>query len=275
MRVATGWVILSVLAIVEGVPQPRADAWPSELLAVLVEHNPWAMVIGADTPRVSLFDDGTVIRLEPRGEKDAPRLMVSQLTAAELAKVRKDVHPGAGFWKLADHYNVMPGVTDMMTTELVVYDGQKFKDTSVYGYAPEKWDPPAFTRMSTSDAGDRLPPEFERICKVLMTLKPRNAVPWQPRWLEVIVWPYEHSPEAPLPWPAKWPNLKSRMAFPQQGSMSSIILPGAEEQALREFLGQLGERQAVGIGGKKWSVEYRPVMPGSRVAQAIAKRLGK
>jgi hypothetical protein len=245
----------------DGVPQPRADAWPSELLAVLIEHNPWAMVIGADTPRVSLFADGTVIRLEPQGEKTAPRLMVSQLTAAELAKVRSAVRPAAAFWKLEKHYNVVPGVTDQMTTELVVYDGKRFNDVSVYGYS------------SVKDASDRVPAEFERLCKLLIALKPRHAVPWQPRWLEVMVWPYEHSPGAPLTWPAKWPNFKSRLAFPQKGEMCSLILPGSEERALREFLAGRGERQAVAIDGKKWSVEYRPVMPGSRVAQTVAERL--
>src|SRR5262245_7927315 len=128
----------------EGVRHPRGDAWPAEPLAVLIEHNPWAMVIGADTPRVSLYADGTVIRLEPRGKQTPSQLMVSRLTEAELAKVKNEIHPTADFWQLKERYNVMPNVTDMMTTELVVYEGEKFKDMRVYGYAPEGWDPPAF-----------------------------------------------------------------------------------------------------------------------------------
>jgi hypothetical protein len=220
------------------------------------------MVVGADTPRVSLFADGTIIRLEPRSETAAARLMVAQLTPAELAAVRTALRPNDGFWRLESRYRVAE-MTDMKTTELVVYDGKRFKDVSVYGYTPEQ------------PAGVRQPPaEVDRICKLLVSLKPRNAVPWTPRWLEVIVWPYEHSPEAPLPWPSKWPTLKSRMAF-TQANISSIILPGSEEQALREFLARRGERQAIGIGGKKWTAVYRPVMPGGRVAQAIAARLAK
>jgi len=31
----------------------------------------------------------------------------------------------------------------------------------------------------------------------------------------------------------------------------------------------------VAIDGKKWSVDFRPVMPGSRVARAVAERLAK
>ena len=128
--------------------------------------------------------------------------------------------------------------------------------------------------MPSGAERDTLPPEFDRICKRLMALRLYNTVPWRPRYLEVIIWPYEYSPEAPLPWPAKWPGLQSPMAFPQ-GDQVSLILPGSEEKALQELLARRGEKQAVAIGGKKWAIEYRPVMPGGRWAAEIAKRLAK
>jgi len=252
----------------QGVPAPERDAWPAEPLAVLIAHNPWAMMIGADTPRAEVFNDGTVIRLDPKTGK----LFVSQLTRDELARVKDALKPSESFWKLKDDYNVMPNVTDLITTELVVMEGSRFKRIQVYGYSPEKWSPPATTIFpGRGEKADSLPGEFERICKLLVALKPAHELPWTPRYIEVMIWPYDYSPDIPMEWPASWPNLTSPMAFAMQDQYS-LILPGSELEALEQYVAKRGERQAILIGGKKWSIDYRPVMPGGRWARDIAAR---
>ena len=256
-----------------GIPAPAADAWPAEPLAVLIEHNPWAMVIGADTPRAEIFTDGTFIRLDAGDPARAPRLFVSQLTPAELARVGKAIRPSAAFWRLKDQYNVAPNVTDQVTTELVVREGERAKQVYVYGYAPEEWKPPAYTVLPGGEwNADALPEEFDRICRLLVALKPTHEVPWLPRYVEVMIWPYEYSPDAPLVWPERWPGLTSPMAFPR-GESWSLILPGSEFAALEAFVAGRGERQAILIDGKKWAIDYRPVMPGGSWAKDIAARV--
>ena len=258
---------------VTGTPNPPATAWPTTPIAVLIEHNPWLMVIGADTPRVELFEDGTLIQMQET-KAGEPQLFVSRLTPAEMTQVRGALGPSWTFWRLKDAYNTAPNVTDLVTTELVVAKGKQFKRIQVYGYAPEDWKPPAYTVFASREAPDKLPGEFDRICKLLVRLKPRNVVPWQPRYVEVMIWPYEHSPEQPMEWPKKWPQLTDPMTF-QRDDSYSLILPGSSLPDLREFLKQRGERQAVAIGGKKWSIAYRPVMPGGTWARRISERLNR
>lgn len=252
----------------QGIRNPSPDAWPTEPLAVLIVHDPWAMVIGADTPRAELFGDGTVIRLDVSNES-RPRLLVSRLTAPELARVKAAIEPSARFWRLNDEYNLQPNVTDLPTTELVIAGGGRFKRVFVYGYAPDAWKPPAYTILPGRSEGDSLPRDVDRICRLLVSLKPANEVAWSPRYMEVMLWPYEHSPDVPMEWPERWPDLSSRMAF-ARGNSYSLILPGSELPALEAFVAKRGERQAVSLGGKKWSIAYRPVMPGGTWAEKIA-----
>jgi hypothetical protein len=252
-------------------PAPDPNAWPDKALAVLIEHNPWAMVIGADTPRVVVFDDGTVIRRTPSKGASQRYLAVSKLAASELNDLRSALRPSASFWDLKDQYNVAPNVTDMVTTELVVYSEGRFKRVEVYGYAPEEWKPPAFTMMPSKQIADALPAEFDRLCHLLVDLAPRDEVQWSPKYVEVMIWPYEYSPDKPLEWPSGWPGLTSPMAF-QRGDSYSLIVPGSKLAALEAFVARRGERQAVRIGGKKWAIAYRPVMPGGKWARDIAER---
>src|SRR5438105_4353566 len=185
----------------EGVRNPNAHAWPDEPVAVLIEHDPWAMVIGADTPRAEVFRDGTVLRLDVGDRSRPPQLLVSQLTATERDHLLNVIGPSWTFWRMRDEYNLAPNVTDMITTELIVSDGNRLKRIQVYGYAPEEWHPPAYTILPRNKTADSLPSEVDRICKVLATLKPHHEVPWEPRYIEVMMWPYDHSREQPLPGP--------------------------------------------------------------------------
>jgi len=274
---SAGRVFLVVLLVacrprvgtLQGVEAPAAGAWPEEPMAVLIEHNPW---FGDDTPRAEIYKDGIIIRLDPGDQTHKPRLLVSQLTPPELVRVKKAIRPAASFWRLKDRYDLAPTVTDLMTTELIVSEGKRSKQVMVYGYAPGGWKPPASTSFYDPTAkADRLPREVGRISRLLIALKPAHEVVWAPRYGEVMIWPYEYSPDEPLDWPAHWPALTSPMAF-QRGDDWSLILPGSELPALEAFVAQLGERQAIRLGGKKWAISYRPVMPGGRWAREIATR---
>jgi len=251
-----------------GIPNPDPHAWPDDTVAVLIEHDPWGMVIGADTPRTAVFRDGTIIRL------NQSKLFVSQVTGSERDRLLRAIEPSAFFWLLRNEYNVMPNVTDQVTTELVVSEPKHWKRVQVYGYSPDRWESLASTTFRGGPRADALPREVKRLGDLLASLKPQHEVEWQPRYLEVMLWPYEYSPESPLPWPSEWPNLKSPSAF-ARGDSWSIILDGSQRATLEAIIATRGERQAIALDGHKWAIAWRPVMPGGHLARDIAARLTK
>lgn len=248
-----------------GIPDPPASPAPAGFpMAVVVEYDPWAMIIGADSPRVLLFPDGTLIRAER--DKGKTTFSTSRLTADELSSVRTALGDAESFDKPAEEYNLAPGVTDLPTVELVRYEAPLSKRVQVYGMMTGFIRTPGFTRMASPEKADLLPSAFEKAHKVLTNLRPRHSVPWRPQYAEVMIWPYEHSPEEPLPWPKGWPSLDSKFAIRMGEESYSILLAGGEIQKLEQLLANLREKQAIAIGGKKWSVAWRPVTPGSPMA---------
>jgi len=57
-------------------------------VAVLIQTNPWLMVIGSDTPMVTVYDDGQVIILKKEKDK-RPTFLQKQISLDELKKIKK------------------------------------------------------------------------------------------------------------------------------------------------------------------------------------------
>jgi hypothetical protein len=257
-----------------GSESPLPDAWPIEFpLAVVIERNPWALVIGADSPRILLFPDGTIIRYD-LGENRWPEFTTARLTASELAKARHALGSLESFMALKDFYDLAPNVTDLPTVEIIRSEQSGSKVVRVYGYAAETVATPATFSFKSTQEPDACPEEFNRLYRLLVSMKPTHSISWMPKYLEVIIWPYEYSPEEPLVWPENWPGIDSRWAF-QSGDSYSIVLAGDREKELRRFIESRKEKQAVLLAKKKWSISYRPVTPGSRMAREIVEMLEK
>lgn len=245
----------------------NASSWPTEPIAALIERNPWAMVIGADLPLLEVYADGTVLRANPESTPDRA-FLASQLTAAEMQAFQTFLDTSSSFWGLEDFYNLSPDITDQPTTEVVLAKDGRQKRVAVYGYSLGTVESPAYTQLPKNSSPDKLPPVFDRLAKTLASIKPSNSISWQPRFVEVMIWPYEHSPEEPMPWPSEWPAPGTADVIPR-GTSFSIILPGTELENVRMFVGRRGEKQAVLFDGKKWSIAYRLVMPGGDVERRI------
>lgn len=246
-----------------GIASPDASAWPEKPVAILVEQNPWAMVIGAGLPSVVVYSDGTVLRADPNNQKESAYL-VSQIRGNEWDRLLKSIGSTPAFDGLKETYSVS-GVTDQPTTTVVLYNKGRPKKVSVYGYSIRSQDAVGFRGNRVVGA----PTEFDRIAKLLATLAPKIETHWQPRFVEVMLWPYEHSRVAPKAWPAAWPTKESPMVF-RRGESWSVILPGSELPRLRDFMRQVNERQAVLWNGHKWSMAYRLVLPAGEVAARVA-----
>jgi hypothetical protein len=71
---------------------------------------------------------------------------------------------------------------------------------------------------------------------------------------------YRDAPKS-ISWPAGWPLLDSDRAIKRHSDAYSIFMDYSQLPALDKFLAKIGERTAVKIGGKKFSVSTRDVFP--------------
>src|SRR5262245_16919340 len=105
-------------------------AGPSPI-AVFIQTDPWAMVLGADTPRVVVYENGEAIFVKKWNDRWA-RYHVT-LDKPALAKVREQLQPVLARKDLKPYYNIAPNVTDQPKAMFYVRDGDREVATAVYG----------------------------------------------------------------------------------------------------------------------------------------------
>lgn len=253
-------ILLMLLALVASSGGLAAEARPPSdgprPVAVLLIVDPWAMVVGADTPRFALYDDGRVIYVEQTSAREYTH-MEARLASQELADVKATLLDFARD-PVPEEIDVRPGWTDQPQSLFFLdIDGHTLV-TSVYGLGARAGDDRAPVVGERGDA--TLPASIRDLHRYLMAFRVPGARKWVPDQLEVMLWDYSYAPDASIRWPATWPDLSHPTTL-KRGSAYSIFLPGAEEQALRTFLASRKAKGAVEIDGKKWAASYRPVFP--------------
>lgn len=234
----------------------------SEPSAVLIERDPWLIVPGSDTPRVVLYDNGTLIWLKKYDRKQ-PLYMVKALDRGELKKLRKSVRLTDRFMKLRRYYR-LTDITDAATVEIYMSDGNRSKAVSVYGMRQETSELPAAWLPYEMQNPDKLPDEFRRVYDAMADIEYPDAEVWIPTYIEVLIWPYRNSPEKPLLWPENWPTPDDPLTRRHENSYS-LYMRGNRLGELKAFLSGLKQKQAVFIDKRKWSVSYRFVFSGESV----------
>lgn len=231
-------------------------------VVVWIQTDPWAMVLGADTPRVAVYDDGEAVFLATDGGEAVYRHV--RLDAPALAAVRAHVAPLLAVGGLRARYDLAPNVTDQPETLLYVADGRREAVTRVYGLMAAGTQLPAFTRFPGGPAPDVLPREVAALHAWLARFGAPASQAWTPRTIEVMLWDYSHAPEASIAWPKDWPGLTSERAR-RRGASWSVFLDGSELARLKAFLATRNPRGAVELEGRKLSAAYRFVFPAERV----------
>ncbi|MBI1852729.1 MAG: hypothetical protein HYR85_20500 [Planctomycetes bacterium] len=218
-------------------------------LLVLVESDPWLMVVGSDSPSFALYDDGLVIfhRIVEGAE---PTLVSATLDAEARLTLVVSVVGGdrAAFDALAPKYECSDA-SDQPTCTIHSWVGEKRKSVSVYG-----------DLRRDADAREKAPLAFRHALDAMHAYANAGAKPWLPEKIEVLAWPYEYSPETPLLWPKDWPGVDDASTR-HRGEDLSLYLDSKELRRLRDLLRSRGEKQAIEIGGKKWAVSYRIPFP--------------
>jgi hypothetical protein len=219
------------------VVQPDAQAEP---IVVLIQYDPWAMVIGSDSPMFVLYDDGTAIYRRGSGHY-AAHLSSSELRAF-LATLRPDrlVEQNRSF--------ALSNSTDQPSTVIYVKTGSTYSRVSIYG-----------SLRSTEDRA-ALPIEVADIYETLSAFEWHGETPWLPEAIEVMIWPYEYAPDESIIWPEGWPDTGHPDTY-QRGDGYSLYIPATDYQALRDFLSTRHQRGAVLIDGRKWAASVRFPFP--------------
>jgi hypothetical protein len=253
MRATRAWILIALV-----VAAPRGSAAPPDFdpyagprpVVVWIPTDPWAMVLGADTPRLALYEDGTRICIA-RGGSGLATLLVSKLSPTDLDQELQRIQALGTLSGLKRHYE-MTRVTDQSSDQFYVdLGGGPPVVTEVYG-------------LGARETAERLPDSLAALHQHLVRATCEGGVPWVPEHVEVMLWPYEYAPQKSIHWPADWPGLDSPAAR-RRGDSYSIYLAGSKLSELRAFLKTRNEKGAVEVGRKKWAASYRYVFPSEPV----------
>lgn len=232
-------------------------------IAVMIQTDPWLMVVGSDTPIVAIYDDGRLIYVKKDKDKN-PVYFYKQLSANELAGIKKRLASFGDYSKLKRYYDLTPAVTDLPETEIYLSLGKTELTTRVYGLTRSGAKQSAHTAFGSEQKPNELPKTISELHAYLASLVFNDARPWEPEYVEVMIWRFDNAPGKPIPWPKDWPGLESPNTL-KRGDSYSIFLPGKELPKLRTLLKARKETSAVEIDGKKWAVSIRYAFPSEPV----------
>lgn len=230
---------------------PIAAARESAIAApelVLLQTNPWNMVIGSDSPAFALYADNTVIFRHGNGyksvqlEKDERDELVRTLNLTSLSSLK-------------GHYEAAIR-TDQTKSYLFVFSGSQPFYLSTYG------------QLRQPEIRSRLPEEIVAAFDRLLSFDHSSAKEWLPPSIEVMIWPYEYAPGASITWPSDWPGLDSPTTVRRGDEDFSLFLTSDQLERLTTFLATRHPKGAVEIGGKKWAVSTRYPFPHERLWMA-------
>lgn len=259
------WIVAALVAAVRGSAEPPAFdpyAGPKPVL-VWIQTDPWAMVLGADTPRLTLYDDGTMICIA-KDSSGFPTHLRSKLSPHDLDQELQKIQALGTLSGLKRRYDIASGVTDLPTARFYLdLGGGPPVATEVYGLMARDTALPGFTTTPGMRVTEGLPDSLAALHQHLANATCEGA-PWIPEYVEIMLWPYEYAPQKSIRWPVEWPGLDSPEAK-QRGDSYSIYLPGSTLKELRAFLQTRNEKGAVEVGGKKWAASYRHVFPSEPV----------
>lgn len=216
-------------------------------LVVLVEKNPWLMVIGSDVPTFVLYENGQIIYKKAIGNKI--KYFKTSIPKKEIPDEIKKLGVTDSLQTLPSYISAMEA-TDQPTSELIInYDFRS--QITVYGSL----------RYEKSPARGKTPSAFLKVFDKLINFKDTKAKEWLPDSVEVMLTSYSYSPETPTNWPAGWPDLKDPHTVQRSVDLYSVYIDRKELDKLKKLVSSLGDKQAVKVSGRLFSIAYRFPFP--------------
>jgi hypothetical protein len=214
---------------------------------ILIETQPWAHVIGSDSPTFALYEDGTVIWRRGDGFRTA------RLSDSEVVRLFGNLNANAvrrfhGGYRAAE-------ATDQPEENLLVYRGGPPSFISIYG------------SLKSADVRAKVPAEVLQAYNKLKTFDLARGTEWLPERIEVMVWPYEYAPEPSIRWPRNLPDLND-VRTQKRGDSFSIYVASSALNEVRDVLSHRKAKGAVEINGQKWAASIRLPFPGETLWMA-------
>lgn len=236
--------VLATLVMISLIAPLRAEDATNKVVnpvAILIEFDPWLMVIGSDSPSFVMYEGGKIIYRSEDGYKTviaSPAQQNEILSAMQFEQTNGTL--------------MAANLTDQPTNVLILRKEDKLVRASVYG------------NLERADARSRVPAPILTAYDKLNGFSDPSAIGWLPEKIEVMIWPYEHASEASILWPKEWPGIDADDTV-QRGDSYSIYLPATEFEEFKAFLITKNQKGAVEIGGKKWAVSWRLPFPRIKV----------
>lgn len=236
-------LILTILSVASCAQQ--YDRTYGKPLIVLIETDPWAMVIGSDVPSFALYENGQIIY--QKVENKRLKIYEVSISKTELQNVIKALGINDGVYKLPNNVDAS-FKTDQPSNELILnFDSTKV--ISVYG----RLDGDSAARIKT-------PELFLTIYDNIRKFKSDSAKEWLPDKIEVMFWDYNYAPKK-RPWIKGFPDLNSPATVKRGNDMYSVYIDKKDYSAFKKFYLSMGEKQAVEINGRKMAISYRLPFP--------------
>lgn len=235
--------------------QPFAGPAP---IFVWINSNPWLMVIGSDTPQVVLYDTGQVIYTKM--DKGAYAYHSCVLDATQLAEFKQKLAGIDRLKSLKPFYNLVEA-SDQPMTEFYIHVGASETVTEIYGLTDPESLAMARERLHPSGKTDRVPPQLIGLYDYVSAVDYPACDVWKPQYIEVMLSPFDNSKGPIVQWPSDWPVLSSDHAMRRHEDQYSIFLDGTKLADLQRLQAGLKDNGALVLGGRKWSMAYRPVVP--------------
>lgn len=218
-----------------------------EAVVLLYEYNPWAMVIGSDSPSFALYDNGLLIftRINNEGRPEYASLTLGKQELIDfLASL-----PVKEFNELRPDYE-LDLRTDQPTNVLSVRNSTGLKSVRVYG------------KLERSTKADD-PAAFIEIYRKLKSFQDSRAARWMPEKVELMLWPYENA-GSPLSWPKDWPDINhpttKKKGVGRESINYSIYLTPAQYRRLRQQV-ESASADALLVNKRKWAFSFRFPFP--------------
>lgn len=223
----------------------RYDSLYGRPLIVLVEANPWLMVIGSDVPTFAMYEKGQIIykTVDDRMAK----IFEVTLTANELAQLIAKLVPSDDIHDL-DDYIEASDATDQPTTTIML-DYSKRKEVTVYGHLG-----------ANSEDRESVPDDFLTLYDSLKAYRSTVATEWQPKQIEIMFWDYNYAPNK-RPWIKDFPDLNSPTTIKVDSNFYRVYIHPGQFDEFTKYYKSMGEKEAVEINGRKMSMRYRLPFP--------------
>ena len=218
-------------------------------IVVLIETDPWLMVIGSDVPTFALYENGTIIY---------KKVVDKRWKYFEITNDRENTQKIIKSFGITDSLMKQPEYTEASNstdqpTNILLLNFDTLRQISVYGRL-----------RTTSEDRQKTPKDFLTVFDNIIKFENSSAKEWLPDTVEVMATKYSHSPVKPLKWNKEWNDISHNTTVKRNDNLFSIYLDKKYFQDFIKLLKSLKEKQAVEINGEKYSLTYRLPYPNLR-----------